>query len=180
MDIDINERYFVINEFENYIITESGQVYSIREKYGYQGLRKKALRNINNPRKYLQVCLYKEDKPKYLLVHRLVAYYFCDGFFDGAVVNHKDGNIHNNHYTNLEWVTQKENIHLGYESSGINQIRNFRKLILVYPNGEETDIFIGFNKLKEFILKNNLDLSISSLSRHHKSRGFILKEVNNL
>lgn len=48
------------------------------------------------------------------------------------------------------------------------------------PNGKETDIFIGFNKLKEFVLKNNLDLSISSLSRHRKSKGFILKEVNNL
>lgn len=70
-----------------------------------------ALKGINNPKRYLQVTVCKDGKQKYLQVHRLVAKYFCDGYFEGAVVNHKDGNIHNNHYTNLEWVTQKENIH---------------------------------------------------------------------
>lgn len=43
-------------------------------------------------------------------IHRLVAKYFCDGYAEGLVVNHKDGNKTNNHYTNLEWVTQSENV----------------------------------------------------------------------
>lgn len=43
-------------------------------------------------------------------VHRLVAYEYCDGYAHGLVVNHKDGNPSNNHYTNLEWVTQKQNV----------------------------------------------------------------------
>lgn len=46
---------------------------------------------------------------KKFFVHRLVAKAFCDGYFEGAVVNHKDFNRHNNVYTNLEWVTVSEN-----------------------------------------------------------------------
>lgn len=177
MDININERYHIIEGFENYIVTENGKIYSIKNKT--QSLYEISLRGKNNPKRYLQVCLYKNNKCKYMQVHRLVAYYFCAGYFDGAVVNHKDNDIHNNHYTNLEWITQKENIHLGYIHSKVNQVRNFRKLILIYPDGTESQIFIGFNKLKEFIENNNIDVSVSSLSKHHRSRGFILKELNN-
>lgn len=42
-------------------------------------------------------------------IHRLVAKYFVDGYKQGLVVNHKDGNKLNNVYTNLEWVTSSEN-----------------------------------------------------------------------
>ena len=42
-------------------------------------------------------------------VHRLVARYFCEGYQENLVVNHIDGDKLNNHYTNLEWVTYKEN-----------------------------------------------------------------------
>ena len=43
-------------------------------------------------------------------MHRIVAKCFCDGYEEGKVVNHKDGNKLNNHADNLEWVTQRENI----------------------------------------------------------------------
>lgn len=42
-------------------------------------------------------------------VHRCVAKEFVLGHFDGAVVNHKDGNKLNNKAANLEWVTLSEN-----------------------------------------------------------------------
>ena len=43
------------------------------------------------------------------LVHRLVAKAFVPGWFEGAVVNHKDENKANNRFDNLEWVTDSEN-----------------------------------------------------------------------
>lgn len=43
-------------------------------------------------------------------VHRLVAFAFCDGYFDGASVNHKNGIRSDNMADNLEWVTCQENI----------------------------------------------------------------------
>lgn len=50
-----------------------------------------------------------DGKNKLFFVHRVVALHFVDGYFDGAVVNHKDGNKSNNHYTNLEWVSRSDN-----------------------------------------------------------------------
>lgn len=46
---------------------------------------------------------------KQRFLHRLVALAFVPGHFDGAVVNHKDGNKANNAWFNLEWVTHREN-----------------------------------------------------------------------
>ena len=40
---------------------------------------------------------------------------WCDGYFDGATVNHIDGNSLNNHADNLEWISHADNIRHGFE-----------------------------------------------------------------
>lgn len=62
---------------------------------------------------YLRIDLYKNSKRTKFGVHQLVAKTFVDGYFDGAVVNHIDENKQNNHFSNLEWVTVKENTNHG-------------------------------------------------------------------
>lgn len=57
---------------------------------------------------YRRVTLYTPIRKRFF-VHRLVALHFCEGYSEGMVVNHKDGNKQNNNYTNLEWVTHSEN-----------------------------------------------------------------------
>lgn len=57
---------------------------------------------------YMRV--YLDCKDTYL--HRLVAEYFVEGKTEERnQVNHIDGNKKNNDYTNLEWVTNQENMH---------------------------------------------------------------------
>lgn len=63
-----------------------------------------------------RVTLWKDKKPHDYLVSRLVAYAWCPGYFDGATVNHKDGNPLNNNTANLEWVAHADNIRLGFET----------------------------------------------------------------
>lgn len=72
----------------------------------------KSKRKILKPfksRKYLVVKLHKNNIPKSVLIHRLVAKHFmpCE---DKKEINHIDGNTENNCVENLEWVTHKENI----------------------------------------------------------------------
>lgn len=43
-------------------------------------------------------------------VHLYVGHGWVDGYFEGAEINHKDFNRHNNNADNLEWVTHKENL----------------------------------------------------------------------
>lgn len=70
---------------------------------------------------YIEISLYgHEVTPKTLLVHRLVAESFVSGKGIGLVVNHKDGNKSNNVYSNLEWVTPKENVHHAISTGLVN------------------------------------------------------------
>lgn len=59
---------------------------------------------------YLTVRIsYKDKTTKDYFVHRLVAMLYLPNPENKPIVNHKDGNKHNNALYNLEWVTSKEN-----------------------------------------------------------------------
>ena len=58
-----------------------------------------------------------------ILVHRAVAKAFVPGYFDGAVVNHKDENRNNNRADNLEWVTQLENANYGNHNKKMKETK---------------------------------------------------------
>jgi len=58
---------------------------------------------------YSQVGLQKNGKQKVVLAHILVAKHFILNPFNKKCVNHIDCNKTNNHFSNLEWVTYKEN-----------------------------------------------------------------------
>jgi hypothetical protein len=101
-----------IENFDNYEVSTFGNVRN--KKTG------RILKPANNGG-YYSVNLSK-IKGNYKQVHRLVAESFIENPENKAHVNHKDKNGLNNHLSNLEWNTPKENnIH---KSSGVIQTTN--------------------------------------------------------
>ena len=88
-----------------YKISNYGEVWSERK----QGLLKKGKCATG----YYSVSLYKNKKQKQYTIHRLVAINFIKNPFEKPCINHIDENKKNNHYSNLEWVTHKENSNWG-------------------------------------------------------------------
>lgn len=71
----------------------------------------KTVKAIGSKRRgYNVVGLINENGMRTFAVHRLVAQLFVENPENKPFVNHIDGNINNNDYTNLEWVTHKENM----------------------------------------------------------------------
>lgn len=87
-----------IANHELYTLFEDGSIFS-----GILGIYLQQRTNNNG---YKVVTLNKEQ----LLVHRLVAKHFLPNPYDYLQVNHIDGNKENNHVSNLEWCSAKENI----------------------------------------------------------------------
>lgn len=56
--------------------------------------------------RYLSIRLLTEN----FMIHRLVAIAFVPKVFNKPFINHIDGNKFNNHYSNLEWCTNQENM----------------------------------------------------------------------
>lgn len=109
--------------FPEYCVTNGGKIYSLKSK--------RFLNLQYNDNGYVCVTLRVDGKTKTVRVHRLVAGMFLqDSYFDGAHVNHKDGDKTNNNVNNLEWVSRSQNMQHAYQSG----------LIVSKPHQLEDDI----------------------------------------
>lgn len=73
-------------------------------------IHEKILKPQDNNNGYLVVNLYKNNKMKAKLIHRLVAKTFIDNPNNYNYINHIDKNKSNNTVNNLEWCTQSYNV----------------------------------------------------------------------
>lgn len=130
--MNLNE-FKEINEFEDYMINESGEIISFRRvkpvfiegKISYNGYKMVGLRDKNGKRKYIHA-------------HRLVALTFLENPDKLPYVNHKDGNKLSNHVTNLEWVTPSENSIHALENELYN---GKRKVVDLFLNDKYINTF---------------------------------------
>lgn len=92
------------------------------------------LKQCDNSSGYPSVNLYNENGRSTKSVHRIVAETFVDGYEEGLVVNHRNGDKHENVPKNLEWVTPSEN-ELHAHRTGLKYGPN-RKPVRVVETGE--------------------------------------------
>lgn len=106
-----------------YQISNYANVKSLKVGSGTRGVLEKILKPSKNETGYLNIGLHKNKKQKTFKVHRLLMFAFKpDEYFEGAQVNHIDGNKLNNSLDNLEWCTPKENTQHA-DSTGLRNIK---------------------------------------------------------
>lgn len=138
------EKYIIINEFDNYAISNLGNVKNIKKG--------NILTPYLNPNGYLSYTFCQKGIKKTFRIHRLVALYFIDNPNNLPYVNHKDGNKTNNRAENLEWCTAKENDN----HARLNELKKQEKPIiaeniltkekLAFKSVTEAGAFLGINK----------------------------------
>jgi hypothetical protein len=89
-----------IPNFASHLISNCGQVI---------GTRGNQLKTFLNEGGYECIKITSCNRGYHFTLHRLVAKAFIPNPNNLPEVNHKDGNKENNHYSNLEWCTSKEN-----------------------------------------------------------------------
>ena len=154
-----------IKDFEDYTIDEFGNVYS------YKSGSRKQLATWPCTNGYMEIKFYKNGKYYHRLIHRLVAEAFIPNPHEYEQVNHKDKNIKNNHYTNLEWCSVQYNINYSYVS-GMRAVRNHKECILIEQKtqelmGEFESITAACRYASTF-----LGCSYTGMIRHHVGTGY--------
>lgn len=131
--------------------TTSNARYPVRH-WKQRILKQKCQRRKNGESRDYRVSLYKDGSEKTVLVARVVAMAWCEGYEDGLTVNHIDGDSNNNNANNLEWVSRRENIQKGFESGLYNKVRKACVLVddmgneLPFDSLSEASSYLGKNK----------------------------------
>ena len=97
-------------------------------------------------------------------VHRLVAQAFIPNPENKPEVNHIDRDRTNNHVSNLEWCTHKENIEHMYTDKKNSPVRNY-KCCDLYKDGKFVQEFHSIKEAAEYA-HQNYGVSASSLIKY--------------
>lgn len=154
-----------LKNYPNYEISNNGNVRNSRGHIMKQRITR---------RNYKEVGLRNGGaKQKFFLVHRLVAKYFLPSIDGKAYVNHKDGDTHNNHVSNLEWVTQSENQIHAYKN-GLQELTSEQLYLLrTYAKAKRRPIRVINKKLDI----NQTFESITDAAKHLECNEKTLRNV---
>ena len=136
------ERWKSIAGYEGlYEVSDLGRVKSLW--YG----KEKILKPGKTHDGYLQVNLYKDGQRKMQLVHRLVAEAFIQNPNNLETVNHKDEVKTNNVASNLEWMSQTDNVAYSRPQLAMRSVQMFDKktgeLLATFPSTNEAERVTG-------------------------------------
>jgi hypothetical protein len=159
------EKWRIIDEFPNYIVSNFGYVKNIKSN--------KLLKNCIKSG-YYNVSLTNGKNKKTFKIHRLVAINFIENSENKPEVNHKDKNKLNNNFTNLEWTTRVENNK--HRCNGLVITCNKNKPVLRL-NKDNIEVLEQYNSIYDagkWVYENKLT------SNSHNGRNAIGNCVNGL
>lgn len=139
------------------------------------------LKQNKNRGGYLQIVLSVKGNRKTCRVHRLVANAFIEKVKGKEDVNHKDEDKENNHYTNLEWLTKKENNNYGTHNERINIPRR-HAIYAIYPDGTD-ECFVSIRECARKLKLNHahvLDVLKGNYKTHHGLRFDYMEDIKNV
>lgn len=120
------------------------------------------------------ICLCRDGKPEYHLIHRLVAEAFIPNPNNYPIINHKDEDPKNNRVDNLEWCTYSYNN--SYNDLRIRAAEKFRKPILQYDkDGNFIKEWSHAREAAESLGLNKRAIYECCMGRSKTSGGFIWK-----
>ena len=127
-----------IEGFEGeYQVSNTGQIKSLKSN--------KILSQSKTGSGYYKVTLSKNNKPHYVMIHRIVAKTFLDNPNNYNVVNHIDANKENNNSNNLEWCTDRHNV-----LCSIKNRKNITPVISINLVNGYIQTFETLGKVKKF------------------------------
>ena len=188
MQEELKEIWKDIKDYEGlYQVSNFGRVKSLARRVRSGNANRTLKETILKPNKketgYLEVGLYKNQKFKSYLVHRLVAIAFISNPNNYPEVNHKhEFEKQDNNIDNLEWATRKENANYGTRNERhrkalcvpVYQYTLDKKLVRVW------DSMADCNKEKGFST-GNISQCCKGIRKKHKNFIWsyeLLKEEN--
>lgn len=118
---ELFKRYYYKGWKTRYLVSASGKVFSeFVESY---------IKPKNDKYGYPKISIRVDDRPNshHICIHRMVGSLWVPGYEEGLQINHIDGNKENNNASNLEWVTNQENM-----------IHSYKMGLEVAPRGENS------------------------------------------
>lgn len=159
-------KWVKIKDFTNYSVSEYGDVRN--DGTG------RILAKLFDKDSYVRYNLYKNSKMYTLKAHRLVAKHFLSKVEGKEFVNHIDENKQNNHFLNLEWCTQRENINHGTRNDKVSRAQS--KEVEQYDlQGNLLNIFYGTKEAERSTGINQGNISKCCTGRYKSAGSFIWK-----
>ena len=143
--------------FEDYLINQNGQVFSIKTN--------KYLIPQKSNTGYFHYALSKKGKVRTISIHRLIGLHFIKNPNNKKFINHINGIKTDNRIENLEWVTHSENMlhanKIGLCESNMKGVKLSNSKIVLdvntgvyYNSAKEVADLYGF---KENVFRNRLN-----------------------
>lgn len=112
-------------------------------------------------------------------VHQLVLLAFePEGYFDGAVVNHKNGNKEDNKLSNLEWATISENTQHAYDT-GLAESANSSPVLVLHKD-KPISVFKSINQLSQHCKIDRNSLSDCILNKREIFDELFVQVIDNI